>query len=166
MHYIILYIIHRLKNITELQHSLSKITLNRESNLDHAKQYYELLYLNSDVSCIAIYTATITCDFKLKRKLSVKYSIKFVCLNFGVLNFTVLYSKLAIRVLIVENSNDNVCVHLQEMLHLIVEQGGFFSQHEYANALKLIAQSQRNFDYDGLQKRLEILAQYFSVDNV
>ena len=52
------------------------------------------------------------------------------------------------------------------MLHLIAEQGRTFSQHEYANALKLIAQSQRNFDYDGLQKRLDQLAQHFSADNV
>ena len=52
------------------------------------------------------------------------------------------------------------------MLHLIAEQGQFFNQWEYANALKLTAQSQWAYDYDGLQKRLELLAQHFSVDNV
>ena len=52
------------------------------------------------------------------------------------------------------------------MLHLIAEQGRSFGQQEYANALKLIAQSQRSFDNEGLQKRLELLSQHFSVDNV
>jgi len=52
------------------------------------------------------------------------------------------------------------------MLRLIAEQGRFFSQQDYANAMKLIAQSQRAYDHDGLQKRLELLASHFSADNV
>ena len=54
-------------------------------------------------------------------------------------------------------------LHSQEMLHLIAEQGRSFGQQEYANTLKLIVQSQHSFDIEGL---LELLSQYFSVDNV
>ena len=39
------------RNIMAIQQSLTNITNSRESDLDSARQYYELLYLKSDVSC-------------------------------------------------------------------------------------------------------------------
>jgi len=36
------------RNIFAIQQCLTNITMNRESDLDHARQYYELLYLNQD----------------------------------------------------------------------------------------------------------------------
>jgi exocyst complex component 4 len=36
------------RNIFSIQQSLTNITTNRESDLDHARQYYELLYLPTD----------------------------------------------------------------------------------------------------------------------
>ena len=40
----------RCRNIFSIQQCLTNITSNRESDLDHARQYYELLYLPPDVS--------------------------------------------------------------------------------------------------------------------
>ena len=40
----------RCRNIFSIQQCLTNITSNRESDLDHARQYYELLYLSPDVS--------------------------------------------------------------------------------------------------------------------
>jgi len=40
----------RCRNIFSIQQCLTNITSNRESDLDHARQYYELLYQPPDVS--------------------------------------------------------------------------------------------------------------------
>ena len=40
---------HRCRNISVLQSCLSKITLIREKDLDRARRYYEMLYLNDEV---------------------------------------------------------------------------------------------------------------------
>ena len=40
------------RNIMAIQQSLTNITNSRESDLDSARQYYELLYLKSDVSAL------------------------------------------------------------------------------------------------------------------
>ena len=40
---------HRCRNISVLQSCLSKITLIREKDLDRARRYYELFYLNDEV---------------------------------------------------------------------------------------------------------------------
>jgi len=40
----------RCRSIFSIQQCLTNITSNRESDLDHARQYYELLYLPPDVS--------------------------------------------------------------------------------------------------------------------
>ncbi len=40
----------RCRNIFSVQQCLTNITMNREADLDHARQYYELLYLSPDVS--------------------------------------------------------------------------------------------------------------------
>lgn len=40
----------RCRNIFAVQQCLTNITTNRESDLDHARQYYELLYHSTDVS--------------------------------------------------------------------------------------------------------------------
>jgi len=37
-----------------VQQSLTNITMSREADLDHARQYYELLYLTADVSFILL----------------------------------------------------------------------------------------------------------------
>ena len=39
----------RCRNISVLQSCLSKITLIREKDLDRARRYYEMLYLNDEV---------------------------------------------------------------------------------------------------------------------
>ena len=44
----------RCRNIFSVQQSLTNITLSREADLDHAKQFYELLYLSPDVSAPAL----------------------------------------------------------------------------------------------------------------
>lgn len=41
--------VHRCRNISVLQSCLSKITLIREKDLDRARQYFEMLYLNDEV---------------------------------------------------------------------------------------------------------------------
>ena len=44
----------RCRNIFSIQQCLTNITSNRESDLDHARQYYELLYLPPDVSPLLV----------------------------------------------------------------------------------------------------------------
>jgi len=45
--------VHRCRNISVLQSCLSKITLIREKDLDRARQYFEMLYLNDEV-CVCV----------------------------------------------------------------------------------------------------------------
>ena len=40
----------RCRNIFAIQQNLTNITMSREGDLDRARQYYELLYSNPDVS--------------------------------------------------------------------------------------------------------------------
>ena len=40
----------RCRNIFAIQQNLTNITMTREGDLDRARQYYELLYSNPDVS--------------------------------------------------------------------------------------------------------------------
>ena len=40
----------RCRNILAIQQNLTNITLTRETDLDRARQFYELLYLSPDVS--------------------------------------------------------------------------------------------------------------------
>ncbi len=42
--------IYRCRNIFILQQNLTNITMSRETDLDHARNYYELMYKNTDVS--------------------------------------------------------------------------------------------------------------------
>ena len=41
---------YRCRNILAIQQNLTNITLTRETDLDRARQFYELLYLSPDVS--------------------------------------------------------------------------------------------------------------------
>lgn len=43
------------RNLFAIQQNLTNITMSREPDLDHARQYYELLYLNPDVSTLFLY---------------------------------------------------------------------------------------------------------------
>ncbi len=46
----ILLVFSRCRNIFAIQQNLTNITMSREGDLDRARQYYELLYSNPDVS--------------------------------------------------------------------------------------------------------------------
>lgn len=43
-------VFYRCRNIFAIQQNLTNITMSREADLDRARQYYELLYSNPDVS--------------------------------------------------------------------------------------------------------------------
>lgn len=44
------------RNVFALQQTLSNITMTREVALDYAHQYYEMLYLEPEVSCFLLLT--------------------------------------------------------------------------------------------------------------
>ena len=62
----------RCRNISVLQSCLSKITLIREKDLDRARRYYEMLYLNHEVHYMVpiLYTCIIHIQCKVVSALS------------------------------------------------------------------------------------------------
>ncbi|CAH1783447.1 unnamed protein product [Owenia fusiformis] len=89
------------RNIFAVQQNMTNITMSRESDLDHARQYYELLYLTAD-----------------------------------------------------------------DILRLIMEQGGLFTELEYMNALSLLHRSQPGSDQNILQSRLQRLKEILREQHV
>lgn len=54
----------RCRNIFAIQQNLTNITMSREGDLDRARQYYELLYSNPDVSAsLPLYSAPTLMNF-------------------------------------------------------------------------------------------------------
>ena len=66
----------RCRNIFAIQQNLTNITMSREGDLDRARQYYELLYSNPDVS-----TRPLSARTQLNKRTSQCLLFSFVFLN-------------------------------------------------------------------------------------